>query len=30
LTGEKPDIDIGLFSANRYKTGQLLLEPAVV
>ena len=30
LTGEKPDIDIGLFSADRYATGQLLLEPAVV
>jgi sarcosine oxidase subunit beta len=30
LCGEKPDIDIKLFSADRYKTGQLLLEPAVV
>jgi sarcosine oxidase subunit beta len=30
LAGEKPDIDINLFSANRYATGQLLLEPAVV
>ena len=30
LTGEKPDIDLHLFSANRYKTGELLLEPSVV
>ena len=30
LTGEKPDIDINLFSADRYRTGQLLLEPSVV
>jgi len=30
LTGEKPDIDVGLFSANRYKTGQLIREPSVV
>lgn len=30
LTGEKPDIDINLFSAGRYETGELLLEPAVV
>ena len=30
LTGEKPDIDIRLFSADRYQTGQLLLEPSVV
>jgi sarcosine oxidase subunit beta len=30
LTGEKPDIDIHLFSADRYQTGQLLLEPSVV
>ena len=30
LTGEKPDIDVHLFSANRYKTGELLLEPSVV
>jgi len=30
LTGEKPDINIGLFSANRFQTGQLLLEPSVV
>ena len=30
LTGEKPDIDLHLFSAGRYKTGELLLEPAVV
>jgi sarcosine oxidase subunit beta len=30
LTVEKPDIDIKLFSADRYKTGHLLLEPSVV
>ena len=30
LTGEKPDIDIKLFSADRYQTGKLLLEPSVV
>jgi len=30
LSGEIPDIDIRLFSADRYKTGQLLLEPSVV
>ena len=30
LTGEKPDIDIRLFSAGRFETGQLLLEPSVV
>jgi len=30
LCGEKPDIDIGLFSADRYQTGELLLEPSVV
>ena len=30
LTGEKPDIDIKLFSADRYQTGELLLEPSVV
>ena len=30
LTGEKPDIDLHLFSADRYQTGQLLLEPSVV
>ena len=30
LTGEKPDIDVKLFSADRYQTGQLLLEPSVV
>jgi sarcosine oxidase subunit beta len=30
LCGEKPDIDLSLFSAERYQTGQLLLEPSVV
>ena len=30
LTGEKPDIDLRLFSADRYQTGELLLEPSVV
>ena len=30
LCGEKEDIDISLFSAKRYKTGELLLEPSVV
>jgi sarcosine oxidase subunit beta len=30
LTGEKPDIDVKLFSADRYEKGQLLLEPSVV
>lgn len=30
LCGEKPDIDVDLFSAKRYDTGELLLEPAVV
>lgn len=30
LTGEKPDIDVNLFSAKRYKTGELLREPSVV
>jgi hypothetical protein len=30
LCGETPDIDIKLFSANRYETGELLLEPSVV
>jgi sarcosine oxidase subunit beta len=30
LTGETPDIDVNLFSAGRYKTGELLLEPSVV
>jgi sarcosine oxidase subunit beta len=30
LCGEKPDIDLHLFSADRYQTGQLLLEPSVV
>jgi sarcosine oxidase subunit beta len=30
LCGEKPDIDVDLFSAKRYETGQLLLEPSVV
>ena len=30
LCGETPDIDISLFSANRYRTGELLLEPSVV
>ena len=30
LTGEKPDIDLHLFSASRYQTGELLLEPSVV
>ena len=30
LTGEKMDIDLGLFSAERYETGELLLEPSVV
>jgi len=30
LTGEKPDIDLRLFSAERYETGKLLLEPSVV
>lgn len=30
LTGEKPDIDLHLFSADRYETGELLLEPSVV
>jgi sarcosine oxidase subunit beta len=30
LTGEKMDIDLRLFSADRYETGELLLEPSVV
>jgi sarcosine oxidase subunit beta len=30
LTGEKMDIDLHLFSADRYETGELLLEPSVV
>jgi sarcosine oxidase subunit beta len=30
LTGETPDIDVSLFSAGRYRTGELLLEPSVV
>jgi sarcosine oxidase subunit beta len=30
LTGETPDIDVNLFSAKRYKTGELLREPSVV
>jgi len=30
LCGEKEDIDISLFSTNRYQTGELLLEPSVV
>ena len=30
LTGEKMDIDLHLFSAGRYETGELLLEPSVV
>jgi len=30
LTGEKPDIDVNLFSAKRYQTGELLREPSVV
>ena len=30
LTGEKMDIDLSLFSAGRYETGELLLEPSVV
>jgi len=30
LNGEKMDIDLCLFSANRYETGELLLEPSVV
>ena len=30
LCGEEPDIDLRLFSADRYKTGELLLEPSVV
>ena len=30
LCGEKPDIDLHLFSAQRFKTGELLLEPSVV
>jgi len=30
LTGDKDSLDINLFSAERYKTGELLLEPSVV
>ena len=30
LTGETPDIDVNLFSADRYQTGKLLKEPSVV
>jgi len=30
LTGETPDIDVKRFSADRYRTGELLLEPSVV
>jgi len=30
LNGEKMDIDLRLFSADRYETGELLLEPSVV
>jgi sarcosine oxidase subunit beta len=30
LTGEKMDIDLRLFSSDRYETGELLLEPSVV
>jgi len=30
LTGQKDDLDIKLFSADRYKTGKLLVEPSVV
>jgi sarcosine oxidase subunit beta len=30
LCRENPDIDINLFSASRYQTGELLLEPSVV
>ena len=30
LTGETPDIDVNLFSARRYQTGELLREPSVV
>ena len=30
LCGEKPDIDLQLFSADRFQTGKLLLEPSVV
>jgi sarcosine oxidase subunit beta len=30
LTGEPPSIDLNLFSADRYQTGKLLIEPSVV
>lgn len=30
LTGREDTMDIGMFSANRYVTGELLLEPSVV
>jgi sarcosine oxidase subunit beta len=30
LSGEKTDIDLNLFSADRYESGELLLEPSVV
>jgi len=30
LTGQKDDLDINMFSAERYKTGKLLIEPSVV
>lgn len=30
LTGQEDAMDIGMFSAKRYETGKLLLEPAVV
>jgi len=30
LTGQEDDLDINLFSADRYRTGELLIEPSVV
>jgi sarcosine oxidase subunit beta len=30
LTGQKDSMDISIFSAERYKTGELLIEPSVV
>jgi hypothetical protein len=30
LTGQQDNLDIKRFSADRYRTGELLLEPSVV